>query len=378
VIGFLLLLGVALLTIGATERQVAVNDQRAVQALYLAEAAVERARRLVPRHDLNDLLADNLLLGAWVSGTSVGAGAYRAAVANNVTSIDGVAPDPGTVACGATTCDTDRLVVITGTGTVEGAARTIRALVEIPAVLRPAATITMVAPEVEPVFAGESFLVSGFDQTVAGNAGPASPKRAIAVATPEAESALRGALTEGQRARVVGDGATPSIEVVATGPTTESLRRLQRQLAQRADLMLTNPGSIVSSLRRQDGTEQITMITAGPPADQYDGGELAGPAILEGSATGAGILLVTDHLILRGAYRFEGIILVIGDGSRLVVEGDAVLLGSAIIAAGTGATRARLELRDRAQLHFSQEAVQRAGRLLSATLRAWQEVPPAQ
>src|SRR3989304_6699880 len=69
--GFLLLLGSALLTIASSERQVGLNDRSAAQALYLAEAAVERARRLLPGLPVNDVLINNLLLGEWVTGTSI-------------------------------------------------------------------------------------------------------------------------------------------------------------------------------------------------------------------------------------------------------------------------------------------------------------------
>jgi hypothetical protein len=88
--GFLLLLGSALLTIASSERQIGSNDRSGAQALYLAEAAIERTRRLLPGFSVNDVLVNNLLLGEWVNGTSTASGTYRATVTNNVASIGGL------------------------------------------------------------------------------------------------------------------------------------------------------------------------------------------------------------------------------------------------------------------------------------------------
>lgn len=66
--------------------------------------------------------------------------------------------------------------------------------------------------------------------------------------------------------------------------------------------------------------------------------------------------------------------------SRLILEGDATITGSILIANRTSGNlgRAGIVIKDRAQLHFSQEALRKAGRLLSARLRTWQELPATQ
>src|SRR5574341_1752240 len=174
--GFLLLLGSALLTIASSERQIGSNDRSGAQALYLAEAAIERTRRLLPGFSVNDVLVNNLLLGEWVNGTSMASGTYRATVTNNVASIGGFPQDGGRAVCGSTTCDTDGLVVITGTGSFQGSLRVVRVVVEVPPILSPPAPLTLVNSTVDPLFEGESFLVSGFDRNLDGGAGP-SPAR---------------------------------------------------------------------------------------------------------------------------------------------------------------------------------------------------------
>ncbi|MGH7410707.1 MAG: hypothetical protein ACREJ6_06575, partial [Candidatus Methylomirabilis sp.] len=202
--GLLLLLGSALLTIAGSERQVGSNDRAAVQALYLAEAAVERARRSLPAFAANDVLANNLVLGDWVNGTLTASGTYRAAVTNNVSSIGGFPQDSGAALCGSTTCDTDGLVVITGIGTFQGSLRVIRAVVEVLSILSPPAPLTIVNSEVDPVIEGESFLVSGFDRNVDGSAGPSPAHPSVALVTPQAASAVQNVLTAGQGSRLVG------------------------------------------------------------------------------------------------------------------------------------------------------------------------------
>lgn len=375
--GFLLLLGSAMLTIASSERQVGLNDRDATQALYLAEAAVERVRRLLPGFAANDVLVNNLLLGDWVNGTPIASGTYRAAVTNNAMSIGGLSQDAGTAVCGGTTCDTDGLVVITGIGSYQGAVRAVRAVVGVPPILSPPAPLTMVNSDVNTLFEGESFLVSGFDRNLDGSAGGASTRPSIALVATGTASAVSGALTPEQQGRVIGAGATPSIEVVPNAPTSEALQRVKLQLARQADRVFVSPGMISGDLRGVDAGGQVSLIKGEPSADVTQGLDTAGDATLEGSGHGAGILVSTGELTLRGSYRFDGVVLLVGDGSRLILEGDATIIGAVLIANRTARNlgRAGFVIKDRAQLHFSQEALRRAGRLISATLRVWQEVP---
>ena len=374
--GFLLLLGSALLTIATSERQIGLNDRGAAQALYLAEAAVERARRLLPELPVNDVLSNNLLLGEWVTGTSIASGTHRAVVTNNVISIGGIQQDHGTVVCGITTCDTDGLVVITGTGSYQGALRVIRAVVEVPRILNPPALLTILNADVDPLFEGESFLVSGFDRNVDASPGSAPARSAFALVTSEAASAVQAILTPGQQTRVLGAGATPSIEVVSNAPTSDSLQRLKLQLASQADRVFINPGTISQNLLGDDAAGQVTIIKGDPSADLNQGLDTASDATLEGTGHGSGVLVVTGQLTLRGSYRFDGVVILVGDGSRLTLEGNAAIFGSVLIANRTARNsgRAGFAMKERAQLHFSQEALRGAGRLLSATLRVWQEM----
>ena len=378
--GFLLLLGSALLTIASSERQVGLNDRSAAQALYLAEAAIERTRRLLPGLSVNDVLVNNLLLGEWVNGTSTASGTYRATVTNNVASIGGLPEDGGTALCGSTTCDTDGLVVITGTGSFQGSLRVVRAVVEVPPILSPPAPLTLVNSTADALFDGESFLVSGFDRDLDGGAGPSPARPAFALVSSEAASAVLGALTPGQQSRVLGVGATPSVAVVANAATSDTLQRVKLQLARQADRVYINPGTISDDLRTNEGSGQVTIIKGEPSADSNQGLDTAGDATLEGAGYGSGVLVVTGQLTIRGSYRFDGVVLLVGDGSRLVMEGDSTILGSILIANRTSRNLGRggLIVKDRAQLHFSHEALRNAARLLSARVRAWQEVPASQ
>ncbi len=374
--GFLLLLGAALLTITSSERQMGVNDRSAVQALYLAEAAVERGRRLLPQFPANDLLANNLLLGEWVSGVSLAAGSYQVAVTNNVISLGGLPADRGTGVCGSTTCDTDGLLMVTGIGSYQGAVRAVRAVVEVPPILNPPAALTIVNSALDPMFEGESFLVSGLDRNVDGSSGSSSALLSIAVIASEAASAIQGILAPGQQSRLLGAGGTPSIAVASSAPTGDTLQRVKHQLARQADRVFVNPGTVYEDLAGVDRAGQITLIKGDPSADSNQGLDTAGNAILEGSGHGSGVLVVTGQLTLRGSYRFDGVVLLVGDGSRLILEGDATIIGSVLMTNRTAANfgKAGFVLKDRAQLHFSREALRQAGRLLSATIRVWQEV----
>lgn len=372
--GFLLLLGSAMLTMAGSERQIGLNDQSGVQALNQAEAAVERARSLLPRFAPNDVVGNNLLLGSWVTGTPLGSGTYQALVTNNNQPIGGYPLDPLTPTCAS--CDGDGLLVIIATGSYQRASRTVRALVEMPPIRQLPAPLTFVNSVVDARFDGESFLISGFDRNVDGSPGSATARPAIAVVAPEAAQAVENALTEGQRSRVLGAGATPSVQPVATVPTSERLERLKYDLARQADRTLINPAPLSESLQGVDGGGQVTLIKGEPSGDSAHGLDTTGDAILEGTGHGVGTLVVTGELTLRGSYRFDGAVLVVGDGSRVILEGDAIITGAVVIAnrSARNSGMAGFTIRDRAKLHFSQEALLQAAQLLSAPLRAWQEV----
>jgi hypothetical protein len=372
--GFLLLLGSAMLTMAGSERQIGLNDQSGVQALNQAEAAVERARSLLPRFAPNDVVGNNLLLGSWVNGTTLGSGTYQATVTNNNHPVGGYPSDPLTPTCAS--CDGDGLLVIIATGSYQGASRIVRALVEIPPIMQLPAPLTFVNSGVDAQFDGESFLVSGFDRNVDGSPGSAAARPAIAVVASEAATAVENALTEGQRSRVLGAGATPSVQRVFTAPTSEKLERLKYDLARQADRTLINPMSLFESLQGVDGGGQVTLMKGDPSGDNAHGLDTAGDAILEGAGHGVGILVVTGELTLRGSYRFDGAVLLVGDGSRVILEGDAMIVGAVVIAnrSARNSGMAGFTIRDRAKLHFSQAALLQAAQLLSAPLRAWQEV----
>ena len=378
--GFLLLLGSALLTIASSERQIGSNDRSGAQALYLAEAAIERTRRLLPGLSVNDVLVNNLLLGEWINGTSMALGTYQATVTNNVASIGGLPQDGGTAVCGGTTCDADGLVVITGTGSFQGSLRVVRAVVEVPPILSPPAPLTLVNSAVDALFDGESFLVSGFDRNLDGGPGSSPARPAFAFISSEAASAVLGILAPAQQSRVLGVGATPSVAVVANAATSDTLQRVKLQLARQADRVFVNPGTILEDFRRIDGSGQVTLVTGDPSADSNQGLDTAGTVILEGSGHGSGVLVVTGELTLRGSYRFDGAVLLVGDGSRLTLEGDSMIIGSVVIANRTTSHvgRGGFAMRDRAQLHFSLETLRDAARLLSARLKTWQEIPTSQ
>ncbi|MGH2362283.1 MAG: hypothetical protein ACRDGM_17300, partial [bacterium] len=213
-----------------------------------------------------------------------------------------------------------------------------------------------------------------------GSAGPSPAHPSVALVTPQAASALQNVLTAGQGSRLVGMGATPSIEVASNTPTSDVLTGLKLQLARQADRVYVNPGTISDDLRTNEGSGQVTIIKGEPSADSNQGLDTAGDATLDGTGYGSGVLVVTGQLTIRGSYRFDGVVLLVGDGSRLVLEGDATILGSILIANRTSRNlgRAGLVVKDRAQLHFSGEALRGAGRLLSARIRSWQEVPASQ
>lgn len=122
----LVMLGSSLIKISMNDRSISANDADGSGAFNLAEAGLEHAIAEIPDRDIDVLLTAG---GALFTNEALGDGSYSVTVSNNVAPdypTGAIAADPG----GASD-DTDNLVVVTSTGTLDAASRRVRVIVEL-------------------------------------------------------------------------------------------------------------------------------------------------------------------------------------------------------------------------------------------------------
>lgn len=114
------LLGAGLLASSLNSTRVASNEQASARAFSIAEAGIERGRVALGAMNLNAALAGG---GNLLTNQALDAGSYSAVVTNNL----GPRFPLGTIAAdtGGATTDTDRVVLLTATGTMGNAQRRI-------------------------------------------------------------------------------------------------------------------------------------------------------------------------------------------------------------------------------------------------------------
>jgi hypothetical protein len=179
--------------------------------------------------------------------------------------------------------------------------------------------------------------IDGHDTNVDGTAGPGPDEAGLAITDPGTTADLLGELTGGEPNKVDGDGGTPSLDVAAAFDFAE----LVTQIRKNANLVLTEP--LYSTFDFGDGTNGDTTIAV-----------REGDLMFDGISTGAGILLVTGNLEIAGTFRYDGLVIVLGD--IINSSGTASIYGA--IAQGPAGTR--VELQGNSRLYYSSEAVELA------------------
>ncbi len=215
------------------------------------------------------------------------------------------------------------------------------------------------------------------------------PKPAIATRDDKSVDDLYGALDKDQRDRVIGDGTRPSIVNVRTldagAQTALDVQDQVRRLVARAAVRVRGDTRVSYSSLHTFGTRsnpQITHIAGNLHVGDY------------GHVYGAGVLVIDGDLIVDedGYLIYDGVVIVRGQaqvklrskrpwwwswfphwwwsGSRL--RGALVLLPTA-----KGVEKAQLEIRNRVEIHASEQALKLAARaaahVLPVRIESWWE-----
>ena len=160
-------------------------------------------------------------------------------------------------------------------------------------------------------------------------------------------------MTPTEQTKVVGPGGPPSLGTADPIDITT----LVAQLRNSANLILTS--NMYASYSFGDGGAGTANIT-------YRDGNVT----FAGNSTGAGVLVVTGDLEMKGTFRFDGVIIVLG--KILNSAGNATIYGSIL----QGPAGGKLEAKGTLDINYSSEAINLANNVSGqyVAFNGWQEL----
>ncbi len=353
-----------LLSMGGMEPTMAANLHDVTQARYMAEAGLEwgfdqLVVTFTQPNGWNTLLSTKggqMATNMTVPGLTGTSGTFSVTVRNdtlpNDPQITGQPVDPGGPAT-----DTNRVVILTATGTYNRATRQIQQVVTNLRLNTPGA-LNLPGVGSNTVFSGNAFTITGDDTNVDDTRGTGTPgvcpasAWGIGVSSTALESVVEASLNNSQKNNVTGQSQYPgpaygnNTIAPETSLTPLQIAKFVNAIRPYADISLEASGS--NHLQYQNlgdtcaisqnndrncwGTRSNPKIVyvkgTVDPAQAYYALEIAG------TSTGAGILIVEDgDLSITGNFRWEGIILITGQYAGLFYGGGGyqTIYGSVIV-----------------------------------------------
>ena len=183
------------------------------------------------------------------------------------------------------------------------------------------------------IFVGDLFSISGMDHDPATGKPIARvrPYAGITVSDPDAKQRLETALEPTQLAKISGTDRNGATIAKTESLSGEAIVRFAEDLclAGNAQLTAVAPGTSISLADQTWGTRSVPALRC------VEGNPGLGDSLtIAGNSSGAGILVVRDaELILEGAFRWEGLILVTGSNAtfRVLEAGSKEIVGGVIV-----------------------------------------------
>ena len=177
--------------------------------------------------------------------------------------------------------------------------------------------------------------INGQDYLVSGAPSGAASMPGVAIEPPGTVAQLTANIPAGDRARVVGAGAsTPS---VATAATTTDITATRLAIQNAANLVLT-AGSYKNYGFGDASAGKFNVI--------YKKGNVT----FKGNSRGAGVMFITGNLHVEDTFRFDGVIYVLGE---VEIHGNAAIYGGVV----AGPASAHFYLENTARILYSTEAI---------------------
>jgi len=333
----------AALSMSRVDILTARNYRSASQGLAAAEAGVFHAMQII--NQVGVLNLQNDVINVWSGGsapfgsnpyamqqkTSYG---YRALIAADTYNGGG----------------NRGVITATGTGS-DNSVRTVKAFViksDIPNA-PPGAIYLATDATSNSSFQGDNFGISGNDVNFSnGLPGPKPDVPGLTTRTETNALEARGSLNSAQKDNIQGLGyvpgspATPSVSAVQGASAVQINQMIEDLLALGPAYVDTNSGSNING-NQQFGTPEAPRITYFNSA--------SGVTFGNGTATGAGIMIVENSLTLNGTIDFVGLILVRGSTSVTEASGSAQVWGS------LWTTELNLNVGGHADIQYSSEAL---------------------
>jgi hypothetical protein len=197
-------------------------------------------------------------------------------------------------------------------------------------------------------FNGQAFTVNGNDRNFTGGAGPGDPIPGISTRTDANTQEAINSLNNLQADNVQGLGFStgpPIVPSVRTSPAAPSVE----EVGQRIDDLLARPGVVEWPDDRVNGNVTFGTVAA-PQITHFSGDTTIG----NGTADGAGIMIVDGDLTIKGTLNFKGLILVRG---RTNVFGDTEFTGNATIYGSVWTNDINLVVGGSALIQYSTQAL---------------------
>jgi len=196
-------------------------------------------------------------------------------------------------------------------------------------------------------------LISGFNKKIDGTPGTGPDMPGFVIAPPGTVADLETELTGSEKTKVEGVGGTPSL-----GTTSAiNVASLVAQIKNTANEILT--ADKYTTYKFGDASLGTTKIA-------YREGDVE----FTGNSRGAGILVVTGNLSVSGTFRFDGVIIVLGEITNSA--GTATVYGSIL----QGPKGGKLTLKGTADIQYSAQAIQIANGASGTyvSFNGWQEL----
>jgi Tfp pilus assembly protein PilX len=410
----------AFLSVSAFEPQISRNHSDTVRARYVAEAGLEYAFDTLATNisSWNTYLAGATCTTGAVLGTASSTlpgltsanGTFTVRVRNDCNSGDNKITGVTVEASANATTDTNNKLVVTSTGAVGNATRTVTLVVSKAAVPPISGSLSFPGVQSDVNFSGSAFLIDGRDYRMTDSPGsptgtaPALYGISVNPDLPALETQVEAALAANQQNDVRGrdetsstnpPGTTSGADTVQTDATltSQAITDYVAALKAHADISITSspssPYSIASigSTCSTDVTSATCWGTTSKPKIVYIKGDLPDLTTqftaldVSGTSEGTGILIVEDgNVDISGGFRWNGPIIVTGNnvGIRYRGGGSQSVYGVVIVNElnADGGTNLEGDIRGNASLLYSSEALALVQDALSrrlVTTSSWSE-----
>lgn len=359
-----------------TDTAIASNHLSSIQALYAAEAGLERGK---------NECAQRYITGGWSNFNTVLLGSDASAG----TSDDGILSFGNNVSfhggtysvrvmnengdSGGASSDTNSTVTIVSTGTFNGATTALRTTIKMNKIPNLPGSVNLIGGY-KTFFDGNSFNIDGRDYRIAdpegSPTGASSPLYGISVSDVAnlnlGQTTIAGSLNAQQQGNVAGQGANPSIGT-STDLSKNMLREFVDSIKMVADKKLTNPPDIAGRTDGPEncvviGTENVCLGSVANPRITYVQKTDGNPFAVTGTINGTGILIVEgDDLTFKGNIQWNGIVIVLGKNVGFEDLGGGYqqnIRGGLLVGEySDSANSFDLTIKGNAKLFYSQEAL---------------------